>query len=266
MLKQQPDGIESDPRKWLTLIHGEPGIGKTSFGAQIPGHYFTRAELGTKGLQTFGEPVSTWEEFVKICEALDAGVKDGWKDQREVKCLVIDTVEMLWAMCGVHVARTQQFMVKGTPTAFSDIKNVPFGLGYEATTTRLLKTLKEIQLLGIGALLISHSNYRRFKWKGEEVVRAEPDFSPAQVDNIMGACDAVGYLSSESEVKKVFKPDGSVEFTEHEDRRVQYWQPQFTRLAKHRLKGFPETLELPIDRGYETYLKAFEETIKKNQT
>ena len=39
-LMQEPTSVVTDPRGYLTAVHGAAAVGKSSFCAQIPDHYF----------------------------------------------------------------------------------------------------------------------------------------------------------------------------------------------------------------------------------
>jgi len=263
-LNQEVTPPVDDPRRWLHLIHGEPGVGKTSWAAQIPGHYFVRTEEGCKGLYTFGEDVTTWEQFVNnIVGELVKGVETNWEGQRKVETIVIDVVEKLWEICAKWIVKNRTFLVKGTPQSFADVRHVPFGIGYTDTTAELLRVIRVIQHLGIGMVLLSHTNYRRFPWGTEELRRAEPDFTPSTVDDIVGECDAVGYFATDEVAKKELV-DGVIKVVSIEKGRFQYWQPQFLRIAKHRY-DLPERFPLIKYEGWKDYCAEFAKGVEKER-
>jgi hypothetical protein len=258
MLQQDPSKIITDPRLYTTCIYGEPGIGKTSWAAQVPGAYFIRTEEGTKGISVYGEPCLSWERFLDLCVDLQKGKEDEWKDQREIKNVIVDTVENLYWLCGSWIARTKRFMIKGVPQEYEDIRFVPYGQGYIEVNNEIIRVFNKLVVLGFGLILISHEKERTIKWRGEELQKVDPNLPPSALTMIIGYCDAVGYFSMEEEIKKE-----GVEVKRVEIGRYQYWQPSFLRMAKHRLTGFPERLPLPIDKGYEVYRQAFEEATKQ---
>ena len=257
MLKQELTPPVEDPKKWLLLIHGESGVGKTSWAAQIPGHYFVRTEEGCKGLFTYGETVTSWTQFVNdIIGEILKGADENWAGQRVIETLVVDVVEKLWWLCADWIAKNKQFMVRGVAQSFTDVRHVPYGLGYTDTTTEFMRVIRIIQRVGIGVVLISHTNYRHFKWGTEDLRRAEPDFSAGTVDEIVGECDAVGYFAIDEKVKKE-NQGGNLVTVAVEQGRFQYWQPQFLRIAKHRF-DLPAAIPFPKYEGWSVYCEEFE--------
>lgn len=261
MLQQSKTERITDPRAYLTLVHGQAGIGKTSWAAQQEGHYFVSTEPGTKGLSVYGEECSSWKTFLDIGQEIAQGRASNWDDgkQREIKVLVVDTADRLWDLCGAHIARTKSFMIKGSAQQYEDVRHVPYGAGYSATTEEFLRVLIKLQFLGIGVTLLSHTHFERIKWGTEEFRRAGPDLYTT--DTIVGACDAVGYFDIEEKVTKQ-EVDGKL-IPVAQGQRVQWWQPQFLRVAKHRLEGFPEKLLLPANTGYQVYLDAFTTALER---
>jgi hypothetical protein len=257
VLKQELTPPTEDPKKWLILVHGESGVGKTSWAAQIPGHYFVRTEEGCKGLFTYGETVASWGQFVnELVGEILKGANENWEGQRRVETLIIDVVEKLWWLCAEWIAKNKQFMVRGVAQSFTDVRHVPYGLGYSDTTTEFMRVIRLIQRVGIGVVLLSHTNYRHFKWGTEDLRRAEPDFSAGTVDEIVGECDAVGYFAIDEKVKKE-NQGGDLVTVSIEQGRFQYWQPQFLRIAKHRF-DLPAAIPFPKYKGWSVYCEEFE--------
>ena len=58
------------------VLHGEPGIGKTSFGANAPGCVFIKTESGCDALGVPALPVDgvceTWEQVLQAYDAVIA--------------------------------------------------------------------------------------------------------------------------------------------------------------------------------------------------
>lgn len=260
-LAQTPTKIITDPRGYLTAVHGTVGVGKTSFGKQIDGHYFLQTEVGTAGVQVFGDPIFNWHDFIDKGRELVEAKKSGFKDQREIKTIVIDVLEKLFWYAGAEVCATQTFLEKGVPKKYKTIEEPQYGRGYKAAYQLLLKNLEALCLHGFGMLLLSHTKERIVKWGGEDLTHQGFDLPPSACNAIEAACDAIGCFVVEQEIVK--SEEGIVTTIEHG--RYQYWQQTFLRTAKHRLEGFPEKLPLPMGRGWEVYCEAFAETLAKKK-
>ncbi len=260
VLAQTATPIVTDPRGYMTAIHGPAGVGKTSFGQQIPDHYFFYTPNGgMEGVEVFGDPILSWSDFkVKAKEVIDAK-KAGFKDQREIKVCVIDVLGDLFDYAGMEVCATQHFMEKGVAHKFDKIDDVPFGKGYKAAYQLLLRNLGILHLNGFGILLASHTKERLVKWAGQDLQHHGFNLPPSAALAVKAACGAIGHFVVEEKIER--GDDGTI--TKVETGRSMLWQPTFLRLAKHRLKNFPEKLDLPIGRGWETYCNAFKETVMK---
>ncbi len=265
MLQQVPTEIVTDPRKYLTLIYGIAGVGKTEFGSQITGHYFFYTEAGIEGVQVFGDPIFDWSGFIDKCEEIVDSKKAGWKDEegksvREILTIVVDTYENLYAHAGTWICKNTTFPEKGVQQRFERIEDVPYGKGYKRTNELLIEKLNKLLLCGFGVLVISHSKERPITWRGQDFQSYGPKLPPSAADGIIDACGAVSFFNTEEATSK----DAEGNVTRVEEGRYMYWQNSFQIRAKHRLPGFPAKLSLPRGKGYQTYLDAFEKTVRNN--
>lgn len=263
MLQQTPSEIVTDPRKYLTLIYGIAGVGKTEFAAQIPGHYFFCTEAGTEGVRIFGDPILNWESFLDKCDEVVAQKNAGWKDAegnplREILTIVVDTYENLYGYAGSWICKHQTFPQKGALLKVERIEDAPYGKGYTRTNELLIGKLNKLMLCGFGVLVISHSKERPVTWRGQDFQAFGPKLPPSAADGIVDACGAVSFFNTEEKTSK--GEDGKVNRVE--EGRYMYWQNSFLIRAKHRLPGFPAKLSLPRGSGYQTYLDAFKETLR----
>ena len=267
MLQQAPTEIVTDPRKYLTLIYGIAGVGKTEFGAQIPGHYFLCTEAGIEGVRIFGDPILNWAGFIEKCNEIVDAKAAGWKDPegnpiREILTIVVDTYENLYKHAGVWICENTTFPEKGVQHRVSRIEDAPFGKGYTRTTELLVEKLNKLMLCGFGVLVISHSKERPITWRGQDFQAYGPKLPPSAADGIVDACGAVAFFNTEETTGK----DEAGTVKRVEEGRYMYWQNSFLIRAKHRLPGFPAKLPLPRGKGYQTYLTAFEETLRNRDS
>lgn len=258
VLAQAPTPIITDPRGYMTAVHGGVGVGKTSFGEQIDGHYFFITEAGTEGVEVFGDLIFSWKDFIAKAKEVIEAKKAGFKDQRTITTIVVDTLENLFGYAATEVCATQTFVEKGVAHRFTKIDDVPFGKGYKAAFTLMLRNLEQLRLHGFGMLLLSHTKERIVKWAGNDMTHYGFNLPPSVALAVEGACGAIAHFDIEETVER----DTENNVVKVEQARWMYWQPTFLRTAKHRLKGFPEKLSLPINKGWETYSNAFAETVE----
>lgn len=265
-LQQTPTEIVTDPRKYLTLVYGIAGVGKTEFGAQIPGHYFFYTEAGVEGVKIFGDPIFNWDDFLDKCDEVVTAKAAGWKDPegnsiREITTIVVDTYENLYAHAAVWICKNQTFPEKGVQHKFARIEDVMFGRGYKRTNELLIEKLNKLVLSGFGVLVISHAKERTITWRGQDMTAFGPNLPPSAAQGIIDACGAVSFFILEESSEK----DEEGKITKVEEGRYMYWQNTFLITAKHRLPNFPTKLPLPRNKGYATYLEAFKNTVEGKQ-
>ena len=258
MLVSSKSVPESDPRKYLTTVIGDAGVGKTTWASHIEGAYFLMTEMGTQGVSVRGEPILSWPSFKEKLNEIWQARKDGWKDVEPITSIVVDTYDILFDMVGQWVCENEQFVVEGRPTRYTKIDDVPFGKGYARVSQLLLGVITRFHLAGFGVFLLCHSKERVVRWKGQAVMMYGPRLSPSASEALINASGAVGYFRVEQEVRK----EGD-EIVIANERRVQQWQPTFQVAAKHRLPGFPAELPLTRLEGWQTYCQAFKEAYEK---
>ena len=257
-IRQVASSIESDPRKYMTLLHGIAGVGKTTWAKQIAGHYFLQTEIGTEGVTAFGHPVFDWQEFLTSCANMVKQQDSGWDGVREIKTIVIDRFELLYDYCGTYLCETTTFPEQGIQHKFQRIEDVPWGKGYKRTNKEIIAKLNKLMLRGFGIVLICQTNERMVKWKGQDMQKHEPNLPPAACKEIVATCGAVGHFILDQTTEK--DSEGKVQIKE--EKRWSFWQPTFLRVAKHRLAGFPVQLALNRTTMYDDYLAVFDKTLK----
>ena len=157
------DLTEERRRPMSMVLYGPPGIGKTSFGAAIPGALFL-IDAKEEGVNT-----------LKASRLIDADVPviptvASWQDVMEVlteivdstpnyRCLVVDTVGGLERLCHQHVCTTK-FGGDWGEAGFS-----AFQRGYEISLPfwrTFLERLDDLRARGMSICLLGHSIIRPY--------------------------------------------------------------------------------------------------------
>ena len=145
----QKGGTQKPP---ITVIHGSPGIGKTSFGAAAPNPVFIRTEDGMGTLTCDSFPVAeTYQDVVDALGALFSDPKHGYQT------LVIDSLSALEPLIWKRVA---------TDSNKQNIEDLGFGKGYVMALDYWTQFLTGIIALrdkhNIMPILIAHSEVTRY--------------------------------------------------------------------------------------------------------
>jgi hypothetical protein len=163
------------------VFYGPPGIGKTSFGASIPGAVFLIDDkedgintLKSSGLISSKIPVfpsaSTWADVLGIVDSLVTG-------EHQHKCLVVDTIGGLERLCHEHVVRTE-FNGEWGDRGFGS-----YAKGYEVALPHWREFLNGLDRLrtdkNMSVMLLGHSIVKPFKNpSGPDYDRYQPDIHP----------------------------------------------------------------------------------------
>lgn len=131
------------------VIHGEPGIGKTTFAAGFPSPVFIQTEdgLGTNEADAF--PLV--KEYENIVEALEALYED-----TDHETVVIDTASALEPIIWDKVAASEKK---------KSIEDIGYGKGYVLALTywrEVIAACQGLTRLGKTVLVLAHTEVTRF--------------------------------------------------------------------------------------------------------
>lgn len=131
------------------LLYGPPKIGKTTLASQFPDAVFLSTERGTKHVQVEEYQIKSWAGLRLAVDALERNVGE-WG----YKTVVIDTVDEFYSMCEDFICQQ-----KGIET----LGDLDYGKGYAANTRELKKQMGRIVKLGLGLVMITHSQEKTVK-------------------------------------------------------------------------------------------------------
>ena len=130
------------------MLHGDPGVGKSTFASGAPDPIFILAEDGVGEIDTNSFPLA--QSFDEIMEA----IKLLYTTEHEYKTVVIDSVDaiepMIWdAVCKEHKAKSIEVVLGG------------YSKGYREALTHWKKFLDGLDALrndvGMNVIMIAHS-------------------------------------------------------------------------------------------------------------
>ena len=105
------------------IIHGEPGIGKTTLGACAPDPVFILTEDGLGNLEVPAFPLA--KSFDEVMESIGSL----YEEDHEYKTLVIDSLDWLEPLIWQHVCETWTDK-KGVQKRLQSIEDAGYGKGY----------------------------------------------------------------------------------------------------------------------------------------
>jgi hypothetical protein len=141
------------------VIHGEPGIGKTTFGANAPGCVFIKTESGCDALGVPALPVEgvceSWDDVIHAFDAVLANPEG-------VEWIVLDSLNGAHQLCRTHVCNRD---FQGVWVSKKGVEGYnAWANGDKASAIeirRLLAKADEARDAGIGVMMLGHTGLHK---------------------------------------------------------------------------------------------------------
>jgi hypothetical protein len=136
------------------IVHGDPGIGKSTFGACAPDPVFILTEDGLGSLEVPAFPLAkTFDEVLEAVGSL-------YQEDHEFKTLVIDSLDWLEPLIWNHVCETWTDK-KGVAKRLASIEDAGYGKGYVEAINYWRQFFDGLRALrddkGMTIIMIAHS-------------------------------------------------------------------------------------------------------------
>ncbi len=169
----------------ICVVHGGPGIGKTTFAASAPGAVFVRTEDGLGAIEADAFPLST--SFADVMAAIGAL----YSEQNAFRWVVIDSLSALEPLIWSAVATREG---KGS------IEDLGFGKGYVMALDYWRQLFDGLHALaaerGIGSILIAHTDVTRYEGpETEGYDRAQIKLHKRAFQLAYERADVIGYAA-----------------------------------------------------------------------
>lgn len=240
----KPTRIEAP---WTVLVYGIPGIGKTTFAANMPKPIFICAEKGGAdelNVVRYPDRVSNWNELREAIKRLT-------NEEHDFKTLVIDTIDDIEPWCW-------EMVVKTDPKAHT-IEDVGGGFqkGYNVALDEWRKLLSDFEQLstkrGMNIVLLAHCTRREQKNpQAENFDRWEPNIHKKAAGLIVGWCKTVLFAQEETTVKIIQRGEKPKAVSSGERVLRTIWNAAYDAKNRHSLPD-----PLPLDAAiFEQAMKA----------
>lgn len=174
------------------IVHGAPGVGKSTFASQAPDPFFLDLDNRTAHLDVRRFKPESWEEVLEAFRLIAKG---------ELKCgtLVVDTIDhaeilLHRDLCKAHNVTTIEEVGGG------------YGKGYIAALgewRRFGVAMDAIRARGVGLVLLAHNQVRVFQnVGGEDYQRIELKLDKRAHNFLRERVDGVGYAAFDTQVVK----------------------------------------------------------------
>jgi len=235
-LPTQKTPAKSDIRDFVTLIYGQPKIGKSTFCAAADGALFIATEPGLNHLEVYQVPVKTWREFLEVCSLLAKG-------DHQFRTVVIDTVDNLYKFCTDFVLNKHGLQHQS---------DLDYGKGYDLINTEFSKRLTALSLLPYGLMMTSHAQEKEVKTRTGKETKITLTLPNSARKIVLGMADYILY----AEIQEIRDDQGVIVGYE----RVLHTQPTTIYEAGNRTQyELPDTLPL----SYQVFTDAIKESVKR---
>lgn len=228
LLSKITNGVQKRP--FYLLMHGLPGIGKSSFAAEAPKPIFLCAEKGTNHLDVSRLELSNFDEF-------KAALKELLETDHDFKTVVIDTVDHVEPLIFKMVCKD-----KGK-VSIEDIgyaKGYIFALDYWQELISLLESLRDVKQMNV--ILLAHTEVKAFNdpQLTEAYDRYQVKLHHKASSLIVDRVDAVLFANYKAYLHKA---DGGRNKALGDGSRVIYTEMRASYVAKNR---YSLPVELPL--------------------
>lgn len=173
---------KTSPFDYITLVYGEPKIGKSEACSRIPNALFIPTEPGIKNLSVYATDMpTTWVEFMNIAKEL----KDG---KHNFETIIIDTIDGMYQLCAEHICKLN---------GWGHESDLDYGKGYARVKLELMRVLKKLAALPVGLVLVGHSKEKEVKTRTGTFDRVTLCFSGSIEEAITAFVDIALYCHVE---------------------------------------------------------------------
>lgn len=175
------------------VLHGPPGIGKSTLASQFPDFLFfdCAGELG--GLEVFRLPVTDWDEFRLAAVALKEDQDQG--DKRRFKGAVVDTADAL----GNYVRAASNAKLGITHES-----KMEYGAGWDAVKSAFTPRMAALSALpDFGVIWITHSKTTEIKTRSSAIDKWVPDLPGVIGGPLLKNADMVLFIDWNDDEERV---------------------------------------------------------------
>lgn len=230
MLATKKTEVTSEIELMVWLLYGPPGIGKSTFAAEIQDMYFMTTEQGHRHLEIYNRQITDWKDFREAVKELKT------PEGKRFKKICIDTVSNLYQMCQRYVCEKHGLEHPG---------DEGYGKGYDYVRDEFLLGIYNLSILNRGLILICHHKEKEVKGRGKVYTKFVPKLATPCWDVLSPFVDIIAYAG--------FDPDKT------DRNRVLITEPREELEAKFRTERAlrnPLPPVLPLD--YKAVQKAWE--------
>jgi AAA domain len=231
MLPQSKTPPRSDLRDFTIELYGKPKIGKSTWCSQIDDALFLDFEGGLHSLEAYQVAISSWEQLLSVCSALDSG-------KHRFRAVIADTVDGMFRLCSEYTCKRLGVVHES---------DAPYGKGFGLANNEFARVLRRMATWPCGLVLVSHAQEIEVETRTGKLIRIEPSL-PNKARRIVSALvDIIAY----ADVEVIPGADG-----QPVARRVLRTKPGANYEAGDRTGRLPAVMDL----SYPAFVAAFNQS------
>jgi len=176
-----------DFKEYTGMFAAPEKFGKTTFATLYPNNVILAAEIGYKAKVANVKQISDWDSLVEFVDMLE--------DNREaigdnIQTITIDTIDELYKMVAPYVCRQQT--IKDGEEIYNEIKDIPYGQGWNYWDEEFKKQLDRILNMGFTLFYLTHTEVKTVRPKNGEPYEIYVSTMPDRCKKIIyPACDYI---------------------------------------------------------------------------
>ena len=189
LLTKISKGVQARPVK--LVVHGLPGLGKSTFAAGAPDPLFVDCERRTNHLPVARIQPESWQEVLGVMQEVIA--------TKPCQTLVIDTLDYMESMVWDHVCKAD---------GATNIEKAGggYGRGYNLARDQFnifMRGVDKLCTVGIGCIMLAHSELKLYRNPaGEDYETFAIKLHKSARALVVSKVDAVGYACFEDFARK----------------------------------------------------------------
>lgn len=253
---------EQKPQGLRIMIYGEPKVGKSYFGAKIPGHIFLNLENGLEHLD--GATKLPYTDDYTVVKAM---LKELEEQDHPYKTLVVDSADVLENLIKKWIVAQQN------NSSWKDVADIPFGRGYPLLLTETRNVIEQFERLrikrGMNLVFICHSEVKKMQPPvGNEYTYIAPSLyaKTTQGDSTLKIysdyVDIIGYCTFKTIVQQTstgFGTRGQAIGTGERILHLDAANPAYIAGSRYKMPA-----EIPF--SWEAFIKALTENNRKQES
>lgn len=150
LLELEPHKVSRDLSGYITYLYGQPKVGKSTLGSQMPKPLLLAFERGYNALSgVYAQDITNWSEFRQVVRELKKP-----EVKEKFQTIIVDTADVAANYCEKYVC---------SQNGVDAIGAIPYGQGWTMLKKEFEDTFRTITQLGYAVLFIAHSKEGIFK-------------------------------------------------------------------------------------------------------